>query len=159
MKIRVNFIYILIIAFLIILLILGHQINKQNSASKKNEISNIVNQLKTRNNQLAKIQKNLFEEGKNLNDIINKKEITFENIFKDKKLDGLKVNSEKLITIGKYCLSWILKIVSTKIELSKYIELIIHLGNIVEITKKNKKIYSVFLDINKKIMQFKIINL
>ena len=89
MKIRVNFIYILLIAFLIILLILGHQINKQNSASKKNEISNIVNQLKTRNNQLAKIQKNLFEEGKNLNDIINKKGITFENIFKDKKLDGL----------------------------------------------------------------------
>ena len=89
MKIRVNFIYILIIAFLIILLILGHQINKQNSASKKNEISNIVNQLKTRNNQLAKIQKNLFEDGKNLNDIINKEGITFENIFKDKKLDGL----------------------------------------------------------------------
>ena len=46
MKIRVNFIYILLIVFLIILLILGHQINKQNSASKKNEISNIVNQLK-----------------------------------------------------------------------------------------------------------------
>ncbi len=89
MKIRVNFIYILIIAFLIILLILGHQINKQNSASKKNEISNIVNQLKTRNNQLAKIQKNLFKDGKNLNDIINKEGITFENIFKDKKLDGL----------------------------------------------------------------------
>ena len=89
MKIRVNFIYILLIAFLIILLILGHQINKQNSASKKNEISNIVNQLKTRNNQLAKIQKNLFEEGKNLNDINNKKGIIFENIFKDKKLDGL----------------------------------------------------------------------
>ena len=86
MKIRVNFIYILLIAFLIILLILGHQINKQNSASKKNEISNIVNQLKTRNNQLAKIQKNLFKEGKNLNDIINKKGITFENVFKDKNL-------------------------------------------------------------------------
>ena len=85
MKIKGNFIYILIIAFLIILLILGHQINKQNSASKKNEISNIVNQLKTRNNQLAKIQKNLFEDGKNLNEIINKKGITFENIFKGKK--------------------------------------------------------------------------
>ena len=71
------------------LLSYGHQINKQNSTSKKNEISNIVNQLKTRINQLAKIQKNLFEDGKNLNDIINKKGITFKNIFKDKKLDGL----------------------------------------------------------------------
>ena len=79
MKIRVNFIYILLIAFLIILLILGHQINKQNSASKKNEISNILQQLKIRNNQLVKIQKKLFENGKNLNDIINKEEINFNN--------------------------------------------------------------------------------
>ena len=89
MKVKANFIYLIIIAFLIALLIIGHQINKKSSASKKNEISNIVNQLKTRNNQLAKIQKKLFEDGKNLNDIINKKGITFENIFKDKKLDGL----------------------------------------------------------------------
>ena len=89
MKVKANFIYLIIIAFLVALLIIGHQINKKSSASKKNEISNIVNQLKTRNNQLAKIQKNLFKEGKNLNDIINKKGINFENIFKDKKLDGL----------------------------------------------------------------------
>ncbi len=89
MKVKANFIYLIIIAFLIALLIIGHQINKKSSASKKNEISNIVNQLKTRNNQLAKIQKKLFKDGKNLNDIINKKEITFKNIFKDKKLDGL----------------------------------------------------------------------
>ncbi len=46
----------------------------------------------------------------------------------------------------------ILKIVSTKIELSKYIQLIIHLGSIDAIVKKNKKKYSTFLDI-KKIMQ------
>ena len=89
MKVKANYIYLIIIAFLIALLIIGHQINKKSSASKKNEISNIVNQLKTRNNQLAKIQKKLFEDGKNLNDIINKKGITFKNIFKDKKLDGL----------------------------------------------------------------------
>ncbi len=37
-------------------------------------------------------------------------------------------------------MSFILKIVSTRIELSKYVQLIIHLGNIVAITKKNKKI-------------------
>ncbi|WP_440936378.1 PQQ-dependent sugar dehydrogenase [Candidatus Pelagibacter sp.] len=89
MKVKANFIYLIIIVFLVALLIIGHQINKKSSASKKNEISNIVNQLKTRNNQLAKIQKNLFKDGKNLNDIISKKGITFENIFKDKKLDGL----------------------------------------------------------------------
>ena len=89
MKIKSNFIYLSIIIFLIILLIFGHQINKQSSASKKNEISNILQQLKTRNNQLVKIQKKLFENGKNLNDIINEEEINFKNVFKDKKLNGL----------------------------------------------------------------------
>ena len=52
MKVKANYIYLIIIAFLIALLIIGHQINKKSSASKKNEISNLVNQLKTRNNQL-----------------------------------------------------------------------------------------------------------
>ena len=89
MKIKSNFIYVSIIIFLIILLIFGHQINKKSSASKKNEISNILKQLKTRNNQLVKIQKKLFENGKNLNDIINKEEINFKKVFKDKKLKGL----------------------------------------------------------------------
>ena len=89
MKIKSNFIYISIIIFLTILLIFGHQINKQSSASKKNEISNILQQLKIRNNQLVKIQKKLFENGKNLNDIINKEEINFKSVFKDKKLNGL----------------------------------------------------------------------
>ena len=89
MKIKSNFIYLLIIISLVILLIFGHQINKQSSASKKNEIANILQQLKTRNNQLVKIQKKLFENGKNLNDIINKEEINFKSVFKDKKLNGL----------------------------------------------------------------------
>ena len=88
MKIKSNFIYLSIIILLVILLIFGHQINKQNSASKKNEISNILQQLKTRNNQLAKIQKKLFEDGKNLNDIINIEEINFKSVFKDKNLNG-----------------------------------------------------------------------
>ena len=89
MKIKSNFIYLSIIIFLVILLIFGHQINKQSSASKKNEISNILQQLKTRNNQLVKIQKKLFQNRKNLNDIINKEEINFKSVFKDKKLNGL----------------------------------------------------------------------
>ncbi len=89
MKIKSNFIYLSVIIFLIILLIFGHQINKKNSASKKNEISNILQQLKTRNDQLAKVQKKLFEVGKNLNDIINEEEINFKSVFRDKKLNGL----------------------------------------------------------------------
>ena len=82
MKVKANFIYLIIIAFLIALLIIGHQINKKSSASKKNEISNIVNQLKTRNNQLAKIQKKLFDDGKNLNNIINKITINWKMNYK-----------------------------------------------------------------------------
>ena len=58
-------------------------------------------------------------------------------------------NFAKLFTIGKYCISLTLKIVSIKIELSKYIQLTIHLGNMVARTKKNKKIYLIFLDIKK----------
>ena len=56
MKIKLNFIYLIIIIFLAFLLIYGYQINKKNSASKKNEISNISEQLNTRNIQLEKIQ-------------------------------------------------------------------------------------------------------
>ena len=84
-----KFIYPALIILLTFLLIIGYVLNKKSSASKKNEISNILHQLKTRNNQLAKIQKNLFEDGKNLNDIINKDEINFKSVFKDKKLNGL----------------------------------------------------------------------
>ncbi len=88
MKTKLNYIYLIIILFLVFLLIYGFQINKQNSASKKNEISNITKQLKTRNIQLEKIQKNLFKEGKNLNDIINQNQISFKNVLNDKKLIG-----------------------------------------------------------------------
>ena len=90
MKVKANIIYLVIIAFLISLLIIGHQINKKNSASKKNEIQNLIQQFKTRNNQLAKIQKKLFENGKNINDIVNKTEINFKKVFIDKKFDNFK---------------------------------------------------------------------
>ena len=81
MRIKLNFIYLIIIIFLAFLLIYGYQINKKNSASKKNEISNITKQLNTRNIQLEKIQKKLIENGKNLNNIINQNEINFKNVF------------------------------------------------------------------------------
>ena len=86
MKIKLNFIYIFIITFLISLLIFGYLLNKKSSASKKNEISNIVKQLKTRNTQIAEIQKNLFKNDKNINDLINQKEIKFKKVDNDKQL-------------------------------------------------------------------------
>ncbi len=86
MKIKTDYIYFITIILLVILLIVGHQINKKNSASKKNEISNMIEQLKTRNNQLAKIQKNLFKDGKNLNNIISQNEIKFKKVIKNQKL-------------------------------------------------------------------------
>ena len=90
MKIKLNYIYIIIITFLVSLLIFGYLLNKKSSASKKNEISNILQQLKTRNIQIGKIQKNLFNNDKNINDLINPKEINFKLVFENKKLDEFK---------------------------------------------------------------------
>ena len=45
MKIKSNFIYLITIIILILLLFSGYQLNKKSSASKKNEISNLTNQL------------------------------------------------------------------------------------------------------------------
>ena len=90
MKIKLNYIYIIIITFLISLLIFGYFLNKKSSASKKNEISNILQQLKTRNIQIGKIQKNLIKNDKNINDLINPKEINFKLVFENKKLDEFK---------------------------------------------------------------------
>jgi hypothetical protein len=60
-----------------ILLISGHLINKKNSISKKNEISNFAKQLKIRNSQLSKIQKRLFEKNLDINNLINNDKIEF----------------------------------------------------------------------------------
>ena len=90
MKIKLNLIYILIIFILTSLLVYGYFLNKKSSASKKNEISLIVQQLKTRNNQIVKIQKKLFERGENINNLINQKEIHFKEVFKNKNLTDFK---------------------------------------------------------------------
>ena len=90
MKIKFNLFYILIIFILTSLLIYGYFLNKKSSASKKNEISLIVQQLKTRNNQIVKIQKKLFERGENINNLINQKEIHFKEVFKNKNLTDFK---------------------------------------------------------------------
>ncbi|MDC3013666.1 PQQ-dependent sugar dehydrogenase [bacterium] len=77
----------LLIVFLTILLVTGYFVNRENSFSKKNEIANFAKQLNIRNEQIVKIQKNLFKDGKNINDFINEKQITFNKIFENKKLD------------------------------------------------------------------------
>ena len=90
MKIKLNLFYILIIFILTSLLVYGYFLNKKSSASKKNEISLIVQQLKTRNNQIVKIQKKLLEKGENINNLINQKEIHFKEVFKNKNLTDFK---------------------------------------------------------------------
>ena len=57
MKLSKDIIYGIIISILIILLIVGYNINKKNSYSKRNEISNLNLQIKVKNKQLANIQK------------------------------------------------------------------------------------------------------
>ena len=99
MKILKKYIYQILIITLLGLLIYGHLLNKKNSTSKKNEISNFAQQLKKRNIQLSKIQKNLFKEGMNINDLINRNEINFKKIFEDKKLidfNGYNFSKDKI---------------------------------------------------------------
>ena len=98
MKTKLNYFYIFIITLLISLLIFGYLLNKRSSASKKNEISNILQQLKTRNIQISKIQKNLFKNGKNINDLINEKKINFKKVFEDKELANFKEYSSSKYT-------------------------------------------------------------
>ena len=84
-----------LLIFLVILLIAGYLINKKNSFSKKNEIGNFSKQLNIRNKQIAKIQKNLLNNGNNINDLINLKNIEFEKKFQNLKLNDF-IN-EKLL--------------------------------------------------------------
>jgi hypothetical protein len=81
-----KFIYQILIVILVGIIILGHNLNKKSSFSKKNEISNFAKQLKKRNKQLAKIQKNLIENDKNINDFINQNEINFKKVTENQKL-------------------------------------------------------------------------
>ena len=81
-----KYILLILIVFLVSLILLGHNLNKKSSFSKKNEISNFAKQLKKRNNQLAKIQKKLLESGNNINDLINQNKINFKKISENIKL-------------------------------------------------------------------------
>ncbi len=75
-----------LLIFLVLLLIVGHLINKKNSYSKKNEIGNFAKQLNIRNKQIAKIQKNLLKNENDINNLINKRNIEFEKKFENLKL-------------------------------------------------------------------------
>jgi len=88
MKIIKKYIYQILIIFLLALLIFGYSLNKKSSSSKKNEISIFANQLKARNAQIAIIQKNLSNNGNDINDLINKNEINFKKVFENKKLNN-----------------------------------------------------------------------
>ena len=83
MKFLKKNIFKLLTFLLFILLISAYLINKKNSFSKKNEISNFAKQLKIRNSQLSKIQKKLFEVNLDINDLINKDEIIFKKNFEE----------------------------------------------------------------------------
>ena len=87
MNIFKKYIYQILIIFLLGLLIFGYSLNKKSSASKKNEISILAKQLKAKNSQISKIQKNLFDNENNINDLINENEINFKKVFEDKKLN------------------------------------------------------------------------
>ncbi len=88
MNIFKKYIYQILIIFLLGLLIFGYSLNKKSSASKKNEISILAKQLKAKNSQISKIQKNLFDNENNINDLINENEINFKKVFEDKKLNN-----------------------------------------------------------------------
>ena len=117
MKFQYNLVYIFVILILIFMLISGYLLNKTNSASKKNEIYNITEQLKIRNKQLSKIQKNLILDGKNLNNFINKKEIHFTQVLKNKN-----INKFEEYKISKYQTNDILFNANIKAVGSAYID-------------------------------------
>ena len=79
-------IFLAISIILLTFLIIGYNLNKQSTISKKNEISNFAQQLKIRNSQLVEIQKNLFKNGQNINDLINQNEIQFKRVFENKQI-------------------------------------------------------------------------
>ena len=107
MKIKKN-IYQIIIIFLLSLLVFGYLINKKNSSSKKNEISNLNKQILTKTQQLYNIQKNLIKNKENLNDILSLNNINFLKIISDKKIKnfkGYKLNkyrTNEILSSGNY---------------------------------------------------------
>ena len=102
------FIYNIAIAFLTILLITGYLINKKNSASRKNEISNLNKQILTKTQQLYNIQKNFIKNNRNINDVVNPDNIKFLKTVSNKEIKNFKgfkltkYRTNEIIASGNY---------------------------------------------------------
>ncbi len=108
MKFHSNLIYIFTTLILIFLLIFGYLLNKKNSASKKNEISNLNKQILTKTQQLTNIKKNFLKNKRNLNDVVNPDKINFLKTVSSKEikdLKGYKLNkyrTNEILSSGNY---------------------------------------------------------
>ena len=102
------FIYNIAIVFLTILLITGYLINKKNSASRKNEISNLNKQILTKTQQLYNIQKNFIKNNRNINDVVNPDNIKFLKTVSNKEIKNFKgykltkYRTNEIIASGNY---------------------------------------------------------
>ncbi len=102
------FIYNIAIVFLTILLITGYLINKKNSASRKNEISNLNKQILTKTQQLYNIQKNFVKNNRNINDVVNPYNIKFLKTVSNKEIKNFKgykltkYRTNEIIASGNY---------------------------------------------------------
>ena len=103
-----NFFYNVAVILLTFLLITGYLINKKNSSSKKNEISNLNLQILTKNQQIFNIQKYFLKNKKNINDLINPNTINFLKIVSDKEIKNLKgfkfnkYRTNEILSSGNY---------------------------------------------------------
>jgi len=108
MKLNKSIFYIFIITILIILLVVGYNVNKKNSSSKRNEISNLNFQIKVKNKQLSNIQKKFLNKGKNINNFLNKDNIKFIKVIDNKEIKNFnnfkisKYKTEDIIFSGNY---------------------------------------------------------
>ena len=102
------FVYNIAIVFLTILLITGYLINKKNSASRKNEISNLNKQILTKTQQLYNIQKNFIKNNRNINDEVNPDNIKFLKTVSNKEIKNFKgykltkYRTNEIIASGNY---------------------------------------------------------
>ena len=116
-KISIIGLPLMLIIILIITLIVGHKINKQNSASKKKEIFNLTQQLNSKNNQISIVQKFFLQSNGNINDVVSPNYINFSEIFIDRHLGDF-----ENYTISKYKTNDILFNANIKAVASGYID-------------------------------------
>lgn len=116
-KFKTNFLKNLIIVALFIALIIGHNISRENSTSKRNEIFNLTKQLISKNQQLYKIQRNLKLQGQDVNEVLNPRSIIFKKTVTNKQL-----NNFPEFQITKYKTQDILKTANFNALASAYLD-------------------------------------